>query len=72
MILQDSVTNNPNTAEDRAEIINDLWGEEVRDRGRGLDWKAFFAYYTNECTSALSRDGHVTVKTHKDIVKSKI
>jgi hypothetical protein len=68
MILQNSVTKTPRTADDRANIVNSLWKNKVQIPPAKLDWEAFFVYYTDECNSALFYDGHATIETHQDLV----
>jgi hypothetical protein len=68
MILQDSVTKTPKTADDRVNIVNHLWKNKVQISLAKLDWRAFFVYYTDECNSALFYDGNATIETHQDLV----
>lgn len=70
MGLQDSVTEEPATADDRVSIINNLWQNNVQiSPKRSTIWNAFFTYYTDECKTALEGSGgYTTVRTHQDIV----
>lgn len=55
------------------DIANRLWGSNIgpSDLSKGqLDLDAYFAYYTEQCNSALyDRGRHTLARTHQDIVE---
>lgn len=71
--LDSGLQHSPISVATKCEILRHLWDVDVQPftyYDSGLDFDAYFSYYTEQCSDALHDGGrHVSVRTHRDIVQ---